>query len=687
MVIKRTQIDFAVESKEYAAKQLNAQVCKNWYGNYDETAKFKRVLLPFPGSMPWADDGGLNKSVRGLYSLNGAFYAVVDDEFRIYNDTGVWNKIGTLNTSAGFVRFMANDNQIFITDGDNGYVYQVVGTIFRAAGTFFRIVNASSFIQNPPDFVGSGINDLVASGTYTGTDDKIYRVQIQGQSQSSITTPQFVGTGLNDLKTSGDYIGVIDRNFRVQIDTMPGATTDTFKWSVDNGLSWVAVHVAVSLTPIVLQERLEVRFSGLTGHVLNDYWNFIASAAGDLDTFKWSEDNGTSWVQQNIAITGQAQSLSDGVQITFSHLSGHTKHDYWTINVTIDSAFYPPIIPIYLDSYGIFPKSNTQRFYLSSSEDFSSINALDYASANAFPDNIVCGVALNEEIVLIGTYTTEVWYDTGGSPFPLQRRPNLLINWGTTAPYTLAWASNNSVYWLAQSLNGGRVVVEMQNYNIKIISDKTLNDKLQEYTTVDDAFGFIMEWTGKIFYFLTIPNADVTWVYDVDSQVWRQRTTARLSEDIKSQDYKEGRYLANCHVYHNGEHYVGDWKSGKIYKVSNTYYKDGSFPMFHEAITPPIHTTLNRMSIYSFQPVLEAATGLAIGQGSDATVMIKYSTDGGYTWSKEITESIGKIGEDEHRCKINKLGYGREFVFWIRVSDPVYKVLMGAIIELEDTGA
>ena len=684
MAIQRTEINFAVQSKEYAAKQLNAQVCKNWYGVHDESAAFKNPLFPFPGSLLWSDDNNLNKSVRGLYSLNNTLYGVVDDEFRIYNGNGDWNKIGTLNTSQGSVKFMANDNQIFVTDYFDGYVYQVVTTITRAAGTFFRITNASSTIQNPPTFIGSGLNDLVTLGTYVGLTNRTYRVEIDGQSLSSISTPVFYGIGLNDLTAAGNYSGAIDKTFEIMIDGV--GTPNTFGWSVDGGVTWTS-GVPIVAGPIVLQDRVQITFTNTTGHVYHSYWLFNAIAAGHGDTFRWSQDNGITWVASNIDITGFDQLLSDGVEINFPHITGHSKIDFWTIQVTIDSAFYPPITPIYLDSYGIFPKSNTQRFYISNSEDFSQINALDYASTNAFPDNLVCGVAINEEIFFIGSYTTELWYDTGASPFPLQRRPNLLIHWGTSAPFTLATASNNSLFWLAQNIDGGRVVVEMNNYSVQIISDQTLNDKLQSYGYIDDAFGFIVEWTGKKFYFLTIPSADVTWVYDYDAKVWRQRTTLRTKEDIKDKDYVEGRYLASCHVYHNGEHYIGDWKSGKIYQLSSTYYQDGTMPIINEATSAPLHINLDRMSIHSLQPVFQAATSLPSGQGSDATVMLRYSKDGGYTWSSEIRKPLGKIGETLRRCKFNKLAYGRSIIFNIRISDPVYKVLMGAIIELEDTGS
>lgn len=683
MTIKRVEIDFSVQSKEYTATQLNAQVCKNWYSIIDTDGQFKKPMFPFPGSQVWSDDSTANIYVRGMYSLNGVFYAVVGSEFRIYNDNGDFNVKGTLDSSVGIVEFMANDNQIFVTDFLGGYVYQLVGTVSRETGTFFKITGATSFIGTPT-FTGSGLDDLTASGDYVGSNDKTYRVEIDGQSESSITSPEFFGSGLNDLSNGGTFTGVIDRNFRVEIDGV--GATDTYKWSSDGGQTYDAQNVPIVAGAVPLKEGVTIQFQNTTGHTLNEYWTFDAVAAGTIDTFRWSDSDGNTWNAENVAITGADQLLNDGVIIVFAHLTGHTKTDYWKFSVTVDSVFYPPIIPIYLDSYGIFPKSNTQRFYLSSSEDFSEINALDYSSTNAFPDNLVCGISVNQEIIFIGTYTTEIWYDTGASPFPLQRRPNLLIGYGTKAPYSLAASSNNTVFWLAQSRNGGRIVVAMLNYSVEPISDKPLNDKLQEYEFIDDAEGFVCEWTGKIFYFLTIPSADVTWVFDVDAKKWDQRTTRRVAESANKQDYIEGRYLAKNHVYHNGEHYIGSWNSAKIYKMSNSYYKDGDMEIINEAVTSNFTINLDEVAIYSLQIKFEAATALVTGQGDDPTIMLQHSTDGGKSWGKEMWRTIGRVGQYKHRCKWNKLRFGRSHVFKIRCSDAVYKVLLGAVLEYEDTG-
>lgn len=54
--------------------------------------------------------------------------------------------------------------------------------------------------------------------------------------------------------------------------------------------------------------------------------------AGTPDTFKWSKDGGA--YTETVAITGSAQTLSDGVTVTFGATTGHTAGDIWTITVS-----------------------------------------------------------------------------------------------------------------------------------------------------------------------------------------------------------------------------------------------------------------------------------------------------------------------------------------------------------------
>lgn len=67
---------------------------------------------------------------------------------------------------------------------------------------------------------------------------------------------------------------------------------------------------------------------------------------------------------------------------------------------------------------------------------------------------------------------------------------------------------------------------------------------------------------------------------------------------------------------------------------------------------------------------VQTGTGLVTGQGSDPVVMLRYSTDAGYTWSNERQLQTGKIGQYSTQVESWRFGYGRHFVIELSGSDP-----------------
>lgn len=51
--------------------------------------------------------------------------------------------------------------------------------------------------------------------------------------------------------------------------------------------------------------------------------------AGATDTFKWSDDGGSTWEASTVAVTGSAQALNNNVTITFAAITGHAAGDKW----------------------------------------------------------------------------------------------------------------------------------------------------------------------------------------------------------------------------------------------------------------------------------------------------------------------------------------------------------------------
>jgi hypothetical protein len=580
-------IPFVGTAYKMPAVQLDNQNCINWYLTYDKEGKFPMALLPRPAFQLWSDDSS-KQEVRAIYELNNVLYAVVNNSFRIYDNNGNYKEKGTLDTSLGRVKIISNDTQLFITDTQDGYVYQLVKSATRKVGEFFKIREASSSIGQPT-FTGSGLDDMSTSGTFIGEESKTYRIEIDS-----------TGTGDNP------------------------------------------------------------------------------------DTFRWSDTDGDLWNAEKIIITAEDQTLNDGVIITFVHTSGHSLNDFWKFDATVDSAFYVPIIPAFQDGYGIYAKQVTNVWYISKIDDFSEVNATDFA--RTLPNNIVAAISVQEEVWFLCKTTSEIWYNTGEEEFPFQRRTNLVMNYGCAAPYSVAVGHNNILFWLASNKDGSFIIVNSIQYNISIISTEALNDELRNYEKVDDAVAWIMQWNGHIFYIITFPVADRTWAYDLITKTWGQWSTRQQNNFPSDNQYINSRWRANNYVFYNNKHLIGDYKTGNIYQLSNDVFTDNGETIVYERTTNVFQEKLNRICVYSIELDFEKGQGLTTGQGSDPAMMLQISRNGGITWGNELWRTSGEIGKYQQRIKWNRLGTARSHVVRLRVTDPVYNALLGAVAEIEDTG-
>jgi hypothetical protein len=90
-----------------------------------------------------------------------------------------------------------------------------------------------------------------------------------------------------------------------------------------------------------------------------------------------------------------------------------------------------------------------------------------------------------------------------------------------------------------------------------------------------------------------------------------------------------------------------------------------------------------RVFYHRIQFDMEMGVGLAgLVQGYDPQIMLRWSDDGGRTWSNEHWTTAGKIGRYGMRALFNRLGYGRDRVFELVVSDPVAWRFVDAYIQL-----
>lgn len=331
----------------------------------------------------------------------------------------------------------------------------------------------------------------------------------------------------------------------------------------------------------------------------------------------------------------------------------------------------------YQDGFFIVTGDGTGKFYINETPyDGTKWNGLDFASAEGSPDNTIGIISDHRELWLFGGQSAEVWVNTGNSDMPFQRSGNVFIEHGCAAAGTVAKA-DNTVFWLGADDKGAGIVWRADGYTPLRISTHAIERAIDGYSTIADAFAFTYQQEGHIFYVLTFPTASATWCYDAATQLWHERGWRDANTGLIK------RWRPSCHVYANGEHLVGDFESGAVYALELDTHTDDGAPILRLRRTTSSETLQQRMFYASLQIDMETGVGVADGQGAAPLLMLRYSSDGGHTWSPERTATVGAAGQYGARAKFSRLGSGRNRVWEISMTDPVKFAVFGAVVDGE----
>lgn len=315
-----------------------------------------------------------------------------------------------------------------------------------------------------------------------------------------------------------------------------------------------------------------------------------------------------------------------------------------------------------LDGYAIFTVESSDQWGLTAINDASDIDALDFATAESAPDELVRAFVDHREVWLFGAETTEVWYNAGGADFPFQRVSGAHLETGCAAFRSIA-KMDNSVFWLGDDLK----IYRAQGYQGLRVSTHAIEEEIRKAGTVSDAISFAYNQGGHAFYVFTMPTAGRCFVFDAATQLWHERDSYGLS-----------RYRWDCAVSAFDRVLVGDSQSGGIYTLDLDIYTEASSPIRRRIIGPAVHADGSLAFAPRLEVEFEPGIGIATGQGSDPDVMMRWSEDDGATWSAEQWRKVGRQGARAARVIWNRLGSFRRRIYEVSMSDPVKFVCIAA---------
>lgn len=345
--------------------------------------------------------------------------------------------------------------------------------------------------------------------------------------------------------------------------------------------------------------------------------------------------------------------LSDGVQLyTMPFLT----------NVLTGQPFPGKARIDYIDQYVVWVTRDSQQFGWTNLGDASAIDALDFASAEGSPDNLVSLIVDHRELLLLGTDSTEDWGNTTSSDI-FERNPGVAIEYGIASEWSVA-KLDSSVFWLCSSSRGQGSVVKLTGYVPVTISTQAIEQKLSGLD-LSQATAFAFEWERSKFYCLNVPGLDTTLVFDALTNKWHE-----WAELVNGERQP---HRATHHLFAYGDHYIAA-ADGRIYRLDPTVNHNAGDPKLRERITPVSATPMrDRLHYRRFM--------LDCDRGTGGEVQMRYSPDGGHKWSSWKPRSLGALGVFRKPLQWKHLTSGRDMVIHVRCTDKVPFNAMSAGVE------
>lgn len=328
----------------------------------------------------------------------------------------------------------------------------------------------------------------------------------------------------------------------------------------------------------------------------------------------------------------------------------------------------------FLSTFVVSNVPGTQEFQSTLSGAPLTWDGLYVDSKTGFPDLLQTLIVMHLEIWLIGALTTEIWYNAGGAAFPFALFPGTFIEHGTIAKYSVA-KHDLRVLWLSQDKDGKAIVVMGESYKVVRVSTYAIEEEFSKYANLTDAVADIYQIVGHIFYRLHFPSADKTWVLDLQTGLWHEIE----STDAQGTTHRARDMFATA-AY--GRNVSLDWNNGDIYEISTETYTDGAaVPRVFRRSFPTLISNGSRVAYFSFAADMELGTDAADVGDPGVEIFLRWSDDGGKTWSQPIAQYMGTQGQTLTQAKWWKLGNSRRRVFELFWSVDCKTALNGAWVD------
>jgi hypothetical protein len=299
------------------------------------------------------------------------------------------------------------------------------------------------------------------------------------------------------------------------------------------------------------------------------------------------------------------------------------------------------------------------RFFLSSLNEASTIDALDFATAEQSADQGVALWSWGAYLLIFGSNTIEPWKNTGAADFPFEPMPTVIPR-GCIGKWTIANLDNSVVF-----VGDDGIVYRLNGFQPERISNHEVERLIK--TESDPSTIEAQSWSKDGHALYELKGTDWSKVYDANTRQWHDR-----------ESYGQDTWRHNNAFSAWNKVIVGDKLTGNLYYMDSTANTEAGGTQISKMRFPTLNIFPNGGIFDALH--LDFLTGQGVtsttAQGYDPILMVNVSKDGGNTFPIARHVKTGKRGHFG-RVTTRRLGSlgPQGAVIEISMSDPVGRAL------------
>lgn len=372
---------------------------------------------------------------------------------------------------------------------------------------------------------------------------------------------------------------------------------------------------------------------------------------------------------------------------------GNQNLDFRTIQlpyrVESDTQYISPTHCAYLYGYLVVNDSGTDAFYKSYQYPFETLTEAGEIDYDLFetkkysgksiptysewqPDKTLALCSNGSRLYTFGdrSYQVFTFNDNVNNPFVSPDTAAKLI--GIKAVNSLAQLGEYTLWLGSADLGNNGVYLNTGSVDSNRVSTPEIEREISTFKYIKDAIAQIWQENQHLFYSITFPSEERTFVYDLKENAWHERCSLNNKNEKIAWRYNfatlspEGDLLYSC--------------KDALVKVDNTKWTEhDNTPILRSRTGGVIYSNYNNFFIDSI--TIEMNNGQMKNiLGSDAYINMRYTADGS-DWSDIETVNIGTTGSYDYDCTFYSFGMAKCFSIELSTTDDFPFALYGLKLE------